>query len=92
MNVFIAADSEALRKYPRSMLSEFHDVKIVAYADACKYADAEYSFEQFFDQHFDKSFQFMRFREIFICRNRTSRLNKQYLVTPTGSHGKIWIN
>ena len=32
MNVFIVEDSEAMRESLRSMLSEFHDVKIVGYA------------------------------------------------------------
>ena len=32
MNVFIAEDSEAMRENLRSMLSEFHDVRIVGYA------------------------------------------------------------
>jgi DNA-binding NarL/FixJ family response regulator len=32
MNVFIADYAEAVRESPRSRLSEFHDVKIVAYA------------------------------------------------------------
>jgi len=32
MNVFIVEDSEAMRESLRSMLSEFHDVRIVGYA------------------------------------------------------------
>jgi DNA-binding NarL/FixJ family response regulator len=32
MNVFIVEDSEAMRENLRTMLSEFHDVKIVGYA------------------------------------------------------------
>ena len=32
MNVFIVEDSEAMRENLRSMLSEFHDIKIVGYA------------------------------------------------------------
>ena len=32
MNVFIVEDSEAMRESLRSMLSEFHDVKIAGYA------------------------------------------------------------
>jgi DNA-binding NarL/FixJ family response regulator len=32
MNVFIVEDSEAMRESLRSMLSDFHDVKIVGYA------------------------------------------------------------
>jgi DNA-binding NarL/FixJ family response regulator len=32
MNVFIVEDSEVMRENLRSMLSEFHDIKIVGYA------------------------------------------------------------
>jgi len=32
MNVFIVEDSEAMRESLRTMLSEFHDVKVVGYA------------------------------------------------------------
>jgi hemolysin D len=127
MNMFIVDDSEAMRESPRSMLSEFHDVKIVAYAadeavaieqinlllpdvvildlnlqpgtegavlknikkhrgkikvmaftncngelyvDACKHANADY--------FFDKFFQFMEVREVFLYRDRTSQLNKKF--------------
>ena len=115
MNVFIVEDSGAMRESLRSMLSEFHDVRIVGYAadepaaieqisallpdvvildlnlhsgsgvavlknvkkhhaaikvmvltnctdeiyvDACKRANADY--------FFDKSFQFMQVREVFL--------------------------
>jgi DNA-binding NarL/FixJ family response regulator len=115
MNVFIVEDSEAMRESLRTMLSEFHDVRIVGYAadepgaierinallpdvvildlnlqsgsgvavlknikkhhaaikvmvltnctdeiyvDACKRANADY--------FFDKSFQFMEVREVFL--------------------------
>lgn len=126
MNVFIVEDSEAMRESLRSMLTEFHDIKIVGYAadetgaiehinallpdvvildlnlqsgtgvavlknikknhaeikvmvltncngelyaDACKRANADY--------FFDKSFQFMRVREVFLNWNHTSQLNNK---------------
>jgi len=126
MNVFIVEDSEAMRESLRSMLSEFHDVKIVGYAadepgaiehinallpdvvildlnlqsgsgvavlknikkyhaaikvmvltnctdefyvDACKRANADY--------FFDKSFQFMQVREVFLNWSHTSHFNNK---------------
>lgn len=122
MNVFVVEDSEAMRESLRSMLSEFHDVRIVGYAadepgaieqinallpdvvildlnlqsgsgvavlknikkhhaaikvmvltnctdeiyvDACKRANADY--------FFDKSFQFMEVREVFLNWDRAGR-------------------
>jgi DNA-binding NarL/FixJ family response regulator len=127
MNVFIVEDSEAMRGSLRSMLSEFHDVKIVGYAadeanaiehinallpdvvildlnlrsgsgvavlknikkyhaeikvmvltncndelyeDACKRANADY--------FFDKSFQFMEVREVFLNWNDSGHLNNKF--------------
>lgn len=127
MNVFIVEDSEAMRESLRSMLSEFHDVKIVGYAadeagaiehinvmlpdvvildlnllsgsgvavlknikkhhpeikvmvltncngelyvDACKRANADY--------FFDKSFQFMQVREVFLDWSHTSQSDKNF--------------
>ena len=54
------------------------------YVNACKHANADY--------FFDKSFQFMEVREVFLYRNRTSQLNKKYDSKPAKSHGKFWIN
>lgn len=122
MNVFIVEDSGAMRESLRSMLSEFHDVRIVGYAadepgaieqidallpdvvildlnlqsgsgvavlknikkyhagikvmvltnctdefyvDACKRANADY--------FFDKSFQFMQVREVFLNWDHTGQ-------------------
>jgi DNA-binding NarL/FixJ family response regulator len=127
MNVFIVEDSEAMRESLRSMLSEFHDVKIAGYAadetgaieqinallpdvvildlnlqsgtgvavlknvkkhhpeikvmvltncngelyvDACKRANADY--------FFDKSFQFMQVREVFLNWSHTSHLDNKF--------------
>lgn len=54
------------------------------YADACKHTNANY--------FVDKSFQFMEVPEVFLCRNRTSQLNKKYDGKRANSHGKFWIN
>ena len=127
MNVFIVEDSEAMRESLRSMLSEFHDVKIAGYAadekgaieqinallpdvvildlnlqsgtgvavlknvkkhhpevkvmvltncngelyvDACKRANADY--------FFDKSFQFMQVREVFLNWGQTGQLDGKF--------------
>lgn len=127
MNVFIVEDSAAMRESLRSMLSEFHDVRIVGYAadepvaiehinallpdvvildlslqsgsgvavlknikknhaaikvmvltnytdefyaDACRRAKADY--------FFDKSFQFMQVREVFLNWNHTGYLNNKF--------------
>ena len=127
MNVFIVEDSEAMRESLRSMLSEFHDVKIAGYAadekgaieqinallpdvvildlnlqsgtgvavlknvkkhhpeikvmvltncngelyvDACKRANADY--------FFDKSFQFMEVREVFLNWGQTGQLDRKF--------------
>jgi DNA-binding NarL/FixJ family response regulator len=127
MNVFIVEDSEAMRESLRSMLSEFHDVRIAGYAadetgaikqinvllpdvvvldlnlqsgtgvavlknvkkhhpeikvmvltncndelyvDACKRANADY--------FFDKSFQFMQVREVFLNWSQTGQLDKKF--------------
>ncbi len=127
MNVFIVEDSEAMRESLRSMLSEFHDARIVGYAadeagaiehinallpdvvildlnllsgsgvavlknikkyhaaikvmvltnctdefyvGACKRANADY--------FFDKSFQFMQVREVFLNWDRTSQLDNKF--------------
>jgi DNA-binding NarL/FixJ family response regulator len=127
MNVFIVEDSEAMRESLRSMLSEFHDVRIAGYAadetgaieqinallpdvvildlnllsgsgiavlknvkkhhagikvmvltncndefyvDACKRAHADY--------FFDKSFQFMQVREVFLDWSHTGAPDKKF--------------
>jgi len=127
MNVFIVEDSEAMRESLRSILSEFHDIRIAGYAadeagaiehinallpdvvildlnlqsgsgvavlknikkhhaaikvmvltnctdefyvDACKHANADY--------FFDKSFQFMQVREVFLNWDRTSQLDNKF--------------
>ena len=126
MNVFIVEDSEAMRESLRSMLSEFHDVRIAGYAadetgaieqinallpdvvildlnlqsgsgvavlknikkhhaaitvmvltncngelyaDACKRANADY--------FFDKSFQFMQVREVFLNWKHAGHLDNK---------------
>ena len=126
MNVFIVEDSEAMRESLRSMLSEFHDVRIAGYAadeagavehinallpdavildlnlrsgsgiavlknvkqnhpeikvmvltncndefyaDACKRANADY--------FFDKSFQFMQVREVFLKWNKVGFMDNK---------------
>lgn len=128
MNVFIVEDSEAMRESLRTMLSEFHDVKITGYAadeagaiehinallpdvvildlnlqsgtgvavlknvkkhhpqikvmvltncngelymDACKRANADY--------FFDKSFQFMQVREVFLNWDHTDHLDDKFV-------------
>ena len=127
MNVFIVEDSEAMRDSLRSMLSEFHDVRIAGYAadetgaiehinallpdvvildlnlqsgtgvavlknvkkyhpeikvmvltncndefyaDACKRANADY--------FFDKSFQFMQVREVFLNWSQAGQLDRKF--------------
>lgn len=126
MNVFIVEDSVAMRENLRSMLSEFHDLRMVGYAadetgaiehinsllpdvvildlnlqsgtgvavlknvkkyhpeikvmvltncndefyaDACKRANADY--------FFDKSFQFMQVREVFLNWNKVGFMDNK---------------